>query len=57
MQKSLKTYDLINGIKRDVWNSYNPDKGDWLLKISEYKYELLHGITTQPKQSIDKLEK
>lgn len=53
MQKSLKTYDLINGIKKNVENSglRNNESDNKLLKTSRQKYELLTGASVIPKTS------
>lgn len=53
MQESLKTYDLINGIKRNVWNMNlrNNESDNKLLEISRQKYELLTGASVIPKTS------
>lgn len=58
MQESLKTYDLINGIKRNIENRdlRNNKSGNKLLEISKKKYELLTGASVIPKTS-DKEEK
>ena len=53
MQESLKTYDLINGIKRNVENRdlRNNKSGNKLIEISRRKYELLTGASVIPKIS------
>lgn len=50
---SLKTYDLVNGIKRNVGNRdlRNNESGNKLLEISLQKYELLTGAKVIPKTS------
>lgn len=50
---SFKTYDLINGIKRNVKNRdlRNNKSGNKLLEISRQKYELLTGSSVIPKTS------
>lgn len=58
LQESLKTYDLINGIKRNVENRdlRNNESGNKLLEISRQKYELLTGASVIPKTSDKKEE-
>lgn len=58
MQKSLKTYDFINGIKKNVENSglRNNESDNKLLEISRQKYELLTGASMIPKTSDKKEE-
>lgn len=53
MQESLKTYDLINGIKRNVENMdlRKNESANKLLEISRQKYELLTGASVIPKTS------
>lgn len=53
MQESLKTYDLINGIKRNVENRdlRKNESANKLLEISRQKYELLTGASVIPKTS------
>lgn len=53
MQESLKTYDLVNGIKRNVENSglRNNESANKLLEISQQKYKLLTGASVIPKTS------
>lgn len=53
MQESLDKYDLINGIKRNVWNMNlrNNESDNKLLEISRQKYELLTGASVIPKTS------
>lgn len=50
---SFKTYDLINGIKRNVENRdlRKHESGNKLLEISRQKYELLTGASVTPKTS------
>lgn len=53
LQESSNKYDLINGIKRNVWNMNlrNNESDNKLLEISRQKYELLTGASVIPKTS------
>lgn len=53
MQESIKTYDLVNGIKKNVENRdlRNNKSGNKLLELSQQKYKLLTGASVIPKTS------